>query len=223
MNNLPPRIKILGISGSPRQAATSYAVQQALSAAEAVPGVTTEYLSLAGKNIQHCNRCNDCQRHYQQTGYDGYYCGKQDDMQALAEAFASADGYIIGTPVHESNVSGLLKSFFDRCRPFTFSPNPLFDCKVGCAAAVGGGRNGGQEKALLAIRSFYLLHQILVCSNGLDGKLGVALWSRDGGTAGIRKDTEALQELSTLGKNLAETTWVFKYGQAVAHGQGSYA
>lgn len=212
MENLPP-IKILGISGSPRQEGTAFSVLQALAAAETVAGVETEYLSLAGKNIQRCDRCDYCQRHYEQTGFDGYTCEKQDDLPAMIATFLAADGYIIGTPVYESNVSGLLKSFFDRCRPLTFSPKPLLNFRVGGALAVGGGRNGGQEKAMLAIRSFYLLHQILVCGNGHDGKLGVALWSKDGGASCVRQDLDAIDGLQALGKNVAEAARLFKLGR----------
>ncbi len=49
-------MKILGISGSPRQESTSRIVQEILNAT----GEETEFISLKGKNIAGCIACLGC-------------------------------------------------------------------------------------------------------------------------------------------------------------------
>ena len=44
-------VKILGVCGSPRKAATEYALRQALDAASQVPGVEVELVTLRGKKL----------------------------------------------------------------------------------------------------------------------------------------------------------------------------
>ena len=91
-------VKILGISSSHRKGATEYCVQEALREAEKIPGVTTEFLSLRGKNIQHCVHCNACVK-------NKCRCVLKDDFNPLFDQFLAADGYIIGTPVYLSTRS----------------------------------------------------------------------------------------------------------------------
>ena len=68
-------MKILGISGSPRQESTSRLVQEVLDAT----GETTEFISLKGKNIAGCIACLGCVK--ENT------CIVKDDMQQVYEDY----------------------------------------------------------------------------------------------------------------------------------------
>jgi len=53
-------VKILGISGSPRNAATEFVLKRALEEASKVDGVSTELITLRGKKINFCIHCDKC-------------------------------------------------------------------------------------------------------------------------------------------------------------------
>jgi multimeric flavodoxin WrbA len=106
-------IKILGINGSPRKAATDYTMREALAAAQGVTRVTTELISLCEKNITPCRHCDSCLKK------NRHICEiyKEDDMNALLRLWLSADGYIVGSPVYSMGITPQLTAFFSRLRP----------------------------------------------------------------------------------------------------------
>jgi multimeric flavodoxin WrbA len=81
------KVRILGICGSHRKGATEYCVQEALRAAEEIPGVTTQFVPLRGKKIAHCNHCNYCVKNKKT-------CVIKYDFHEVYEEFLKADGYI---------------------------------------------------------------------------------------------------------------------------------
>lgn len=179
-------IYLLGISGSPREASTSFVIEEALKYATKALNVKTDYLSLKDKNINFCIHCDYCIR--EKKG-----CVYEDDMTGAYEKMEKTDAFIIGTPVYSGSVSGQLKTFFDRCRAMVARNPDVLKNKVGAGVAVGGDRLGGQELALLTIHSFYLANKIIPVSGGPFGaNLGGTIWSRDLGKEGAQKDGEGL-------------------------------
>jgi len=208
------KVKILGISGSPRDEGTAYCIREALKTAAQEPDIEVEYLSLAKKKIQHCDHCYSCRLYYQQNpDAKTYYCDKKDDMQTLIESFLSADGYIVGAPVYSTNYSGLLKNFMDRTLPLTFFAREQLKYRVGCGVSIGGGRNSGQEKSLILMRDFFLFHGMVVCGNGHNFKLGIPAWSKDRGALGAEEDTYAMEQVYILGTQIARRTKMFAFGR----------
>lgn len=196
-------VKILGICGSPRNAATEYVLKQALEAAGAVPGVETDIITLRGKKLNFCIHCNKC------VNENAEYCViYDDDMKDLYQPFYDADGYIIASPVYEMGITGQLATFFNRFRPtYTkLKANPKFFAnKVGGAIAVGGTRNGGQECTINGILGFYHTHGILVVNGGLGTYAGAAIWSQDKRAEGAQEDFIGLRNARLIGEKVAET------------------
>ncbi len=199
-------VTILGISGSPREASTAFAVKEALKYATEKFNAQTDYFSLQNKKLNYCIHCDHCVR--ERRG-----CIQKDDMLKAYYKMEKADAFIIGTPVYNGSVSGQLKTFFDRCRALVArNPNALKN-KVGAGLAVGGDRLGGQELALLTIHSFYLANKIIPTSGGAFGaNLGGTLWSRDLGTEGIKKDSEGLQTIYRTISRLMKLSMFMKMG-----------
>jgi len=191
-------VKILGISGSPRKGSTEYSVLEALKAAAELPGVQTEYLSLRGKKINFCLHCDHCLR-------NAGRCVHKDDMAEIIDKLLSADGFIIGTPVYLSNMSGQLKTMFDRLRPLYMVNQGGLRNRVGGAIAVGGDRHGGQETAIQAILNVYLVYEVLAVGGVFPGgNFGGTVWSHDKGAEGARLDEEGLQTVRGLGRRVAQ-------------------
>ncbi len=88
-------VRIIGLSASPRKDGnTEILVKEALKAAKR-KGAETEFISLAGKEIQPCQACYNC-RLEESKGK----CAIEDDLPEIFEKFKKADGIIIGSPVY---------------------------------------------------------------------------------------------------------------------------
>ncbi len=189
---------LLGVCGSPRKQGTEFAVEYALDYAAKKFNFETEFWTVKGKNIKFCSHCDYCIREKQG-------CIHKDNMQELYPLVEKARFLLFGTPVFQGNLSGQVKTVFDRFRALV-AKNPLvFKNKVGMALAVGGDRSGGQEIAIRSILDFYQQNHIISVSGGAFGaNLGASLWSKDKGKEGIEQDIEGLRTIRKVVKRLAE-------------------
>ena len=137
--------KIIGVCGSPRgKSGTEYALKVALEAAQKC-GVETELITLRAKKLNFCINCDKCIKEESKK----CLVFKDDDMSKYYDPFYEADGYIMACPVYEMSVNAQMATFMDRFRPvwnILKNERSFFYDKVGGALAVGGSRNGGQEK-----------------------------------------------------------------------------
>jgi multimeric flavodoxin WrbA len=103
-------MKILGISGSPRNGNTEWVLVRLLDLL-AKAGHRTEIILLRKISVKTCNGCLACDA----GGKDRPgICKIRDDMQDLYQKLIEADIIILGTPVYFDMLSGLLKNFMDR-------------------------------------------------------------------------------------------------------------
>jgi multimeric flavodoxin WrbA len=196
--------KLLGISGSPRDGATAFAVRKALAFAESLGDVETEFISLRGKEIKFCIHCDYCVR--KKEG-----CAFKDDVAEMYPSMEAADAWLLGTPVYQGTLSGQLKAVLDRCRAIVARDMDVLRDKVGAAIAVGGDRIGGQEPAIMAIHSFYLANKMIPVSGGPFGSnLGGTIWSHDEGADGAEADEVGMSTLRRTVKRLVEVTRAVK-------------
>jgi len=189
---------LLGICGSPRNQGTEYAVKYALNYAAEKFGFNTEFWSVRNKNIKFCLNCDFCIR--EKNG-----CVNKDDMIDLYIKIEEAKFLLVGTPIFQGNLSGQLKTVFDRCRALVARNPNVFKNKIGAALAVGGDRSGGQEIGIRSILDFYQQNHIISVSGGAFGaNLGASLWSRDKGKEGIENDEQGLRSIRKIIKRIAE-------------------
>lgn len=112
-------MKIIAFNGSPRaeQSNTNVMVEAVLGGAKDA-GAETENIFLARHTIQHCLGCFNC---WMKTPGS---CAQSDDMEELIGKYLSADIVIFATPIHNDNVSAIMKDFIDRLLPLA---NPYFE------------------------------------------------------------------------------------------------
>ncbi|MGQ9859445.1 MAG: flavodoxin family protein [Thermodesulfobacteriota bacterium] len=148
-------INVLGICASPVQGGnTQILLETALKAAASQPGVQTQMVPLAGKEIQGCRHCNWCM--LKQTQEE--HCVQKDDMAALYPLVLGADALLLATPVYIGRLSGYLATFMDRLRALIYGKvyrAALVD-KVGGALAVGWYRHAGLETTLQSVVAGFL-------------------------------------------------------------------
>lgn len=207
-------IRILGISGSPRNMATDYLVQEALKIAKEKYGAETEYFSAKGKKLNFCIHCDFCIR--KKEG-----CVHKDDIAAeLYDKMIWADAWIIGTPVYQGTISAQTKTIMDRCRAVVAKDPKVFLNKVGMGIADGGDRIGGQEPAIQTIHTFYIINEMIPVGGGSFGaNLGGTLWSKDKGAEGVSEDSEGMRSLRRTLKKLIQTARMVKRASAVEEPQ----
>jgi multimeric flavodoxin WrbA len=99
-------LKILAISGSPRERGNTVTLLDQVLAGAKEGGAEIELFSVAGKDIRPCDGCWACTR----TGK----CHVDDDMGALRDKMTEADGIIFGTPIYFYDVTAQMKAVMDR-------------------------------------------------------------------------------------------------------------
>jgi len=198
-------VKLFGISGSPRKAATDWIIQEALRYAKEKWKAETRYFSVRGKKLNFCIHCDHC---IKEGG-----CIHDDAMKEVYAGFEWADAILIGTPVYQGTLSGQAKVVLDRMRAFAASNPRVLREKVGAAVADGGDRIGGQEFAIRTITDFYVINEMIHVGGGAFGaNLGATFWSRDKGVAGVQDDREGLKSLYKTVDRLMEVCFMMQGG-----------
>lgn len=183
------KIKLIGISGSPRIASTDYAVKKALSYAEEKHDVETDYFSVHKKQIHFCLHCDYCVRKKQG-------CVHKDDMAELYPKLEWADAWILGSPVYQGAISGQLKTVLDRLRASVAREKTIFAGKVGAGLAVGGDRIGGQEPVIKTMIDFFIINEMIpVGGSSFGANLGMTFWSKDKKAEGAEADEEGMKTI----------------------------
>ncbi len=100
---------VLIITASLRPNSNSDALAAAFADGAKAAGNNVETISLKGKTIGFCIGCLACQKTQK--------CVLRDDAVPLAEKVKNADVVVFASPVYYYSVSGLLKTFLDRCNP----------------------------------------------------------------------------------------------------------
>ncbi len=185
-------VKIVGISCSPRKGkTTAAALSICLEAAQAVdPGVTTELIELAGRNISVYDPANP------KAAQGGF----ADLIPVLSDP--NVGGIIVGTPIYMGNMTSLCKAFLDHCIVFRQQKFALSG-KVGGVVAVGAGRNGGLELALRSVQASLLCQEMIVVGDGQPtSHFGAALLND--GKDSIASDTSGIATAKNLGRHVAQ-------------------
>lgn len=120
-------MKIILLNGSPRKnGATSAVLTSLWRCLTTHNNIKAELIHIADVDMAFCKGCSVCFK----TGE----CVIQDGAEELSQKIAKCDGIIIGSPTYESNVSGQLKTFFDRGH---LVMEQLLYKKIGMTVAVG--------------------------------------------------------------------------------------
>jgi multimeric flavodoxin WrbA len=213
------KMKILGISGSPRKdQTTDQLVKEVLNSVS----IETEFISLAGKRIGPCIACLGCVK--------DNICKVEDDMQALRSKILEADAYVIGAANYFSMINGLSHCFLERFYQFRHREGKAVAGKLGVAIGVGGS-SGNQ--VVENIKTFFQYNQIecigavsaqgpascFVCGYGETCKVGAVQMFFGPGTKitpeitpSLSKQPARIEEARALGKALEKRLRNFASG-----------
>lgn len=147
---LPEKVKILGISGSPRKEGnTSTIVKYCLEHAETLGYVETEYLSLADCKLYPCTGCSKCFGPNAPDAPFQCYAHPDDDIKTIIPKMAECDGLLLAFPVYVAGVPSLFRMFHEKCAvfgPMAYSSHAL-GMRYKALGVISQGRMlyGGQE------------------------------------------------------------------------------
>ncbi len=184
--------RIIGIVGSPRIAGnTEIFLTQALEAVKE-EGIEAEIVTLAEKEIRHCDACLTCRK----TGR----CRIQDDFPPIFEKMAKADGIILASPVYFGSATPQIKALIDRAGYTSSARGRLgkgrvFENKVGGAMVVA--RRAGHNFTLAQLL-FFFLHQGMIIPGSTYWNVG---FGKEKGE--VSNDNEGKETARNFGKKLA--------------------
>jgi multimeric flavodoxin WrbA len=191
--------QVIGIVGSPRtQGNTEFLVRRALEII-AAEGFSTEVIPLAGKAVGPCNGCESCKK----TGE----CSIKDDFQDVYEKMESAQGILLGSPVHNFTVTPLIISFKTRAsrmshstkNPETYYSSSALARKVG--GAIVTARRAGAVESIAELNNFFLCNEMFIVGSRYPN---VAFGYEKGDVA---KDSEGVANIERFARNFA---WILK-------------
>ena len=150
-------MKVLGISGSPKSGGnTESMIEEALKIAQE-RGFETDHVYISENEIKPCTACGKC--------YESDECSIKDGMTEVYGKLAEADAIIAASPVYFGSPTAQIKALFDRS-VLHRRHNFRLENKVGAAMAVGGSRNGGQEKTIQVIQDWMHIHGMIIVGDG---------------------------------------------------------
>lgn len=191
-------MKIIAVSGSPRNKATQYVAQKALdSIKEKYPEMETQLISLKGKKVEPCNACDYCKRKKD-------WCIMKDEGNSLIQDIVTADGLLLVSPVYVMEPTPQLMALFSRMRPLHHVYQDVTRHMLGASIAIGGTRNGGQEIAVNTMNNLLLSRGINVVANEAFGYHGGKVWSKDQGAEGAEADELGMKTAIQVAQKLAE-------------------
>jgi multimeric flavodoxin WrbA len=211
------RLRIVGISASPRRANTEILVKTALEAAKINAEVETVYVSLANKKISGCINCGAC--------LSKGKCIIDDDWAETFDALINPipNGVILGAPVYFFNLNSQARAFMERATSLikgwfykeAVSQPPDWSRTVAGAIAVGADRHGGQEHAISSILHWLLINNFVCVGGSHVGYIGAPAWlSGNRGRDGVTKDTDIGMEAARIvGERVATTALLLAAGQ----------
>jgi multimeric flavodoxin WrbA len=188
------KLRVLGISTSPRLGGNSdLLLREALAGAESA-GAEVEYLRVCDLEIAPCIECNSCYK----TGR----CRIQDDYQAVFEKLLEADRLIFATPVFFMAVCAQAKMLIDRGQCLWANKyvlqkeliHPPRDRRA-MVIAVGGSKSTKQfESIRLTMKSYFDSLQMDYVANLFVNKIDQL--------GAIKTHPSALKEAYRLGRDL---------------------
>ncbi len=187
-------MKVVTINGSPKKNGNTATALDAVTAALTENGIETERIDIGTRAIHGCIACGKC------FEMKNRRCILDDDiLNATLETVFTADGIVVGSPVHYAGIGGALKSFLDRAFFVAAANSGLFRHKA--AAGIVAVRRGGEVTAWDQLNKYFTISEMFMASSHY--------WNMVFGHAPgeCKDDGEGMQGMQILGENLA---WLVK-------------
>ncbi len=184
------QLKVIAFNGSARKDGNTAVLLQRVLTVLQSEGIETELIQLAGEKISGCTACRACFETKDQR------CTvASDNVNEYIKKMAEADGILLGSPTYFGMMSPEMKALIDRAGYVARANPDMLRRKVG--AAVVAVRRAGGMSTFDAINHFFLISEMMVP--------GSSYWNIGVGhkKGEVANDSEGMQTMETLGKNMA--------------------
>lgn len=177
-------MKVIMINGSPHEFGCTHRALSEIASTLEKEGIESEILWLGIDPIAPCRACAACRT----IGK----CAVDDIVNRIAPKVLSADGLILGSPVHYAAASGAISVFLDR---FFYAYAARLAGKPACA--ITSSRRGGASAAFDQLNKYFTIASMPIVSG--------QYWNMVHGSNPdeVEKDGEGLQTMRSLGRNMA--------------------
>jgi len=192
-------MKVVAFNGSPRKEGNTYEAIKLVAEELQREGIEVEIVHIANKEIKGCTACNSCFKSCNEA------CIINDEVNQWIQKIKEADGIILGSPVHFSEMSANMKAFLDRAFYVNSANKSLFRHKVG-ASVVAVRRAGGVPVFNQLNNYLHYAEMFIPNSNYWNVIFGL-----NPGQA--LQDEEGMQIMRVLGKNMAYLMKLIEFGK----------
>jgi multimeric flavodoxin WrbA len=187
-------MKVVAFNGSPNKEGNTYHAIKLVADELEKEGIEIEVVHIGNKKIRGCMACNKCR-----VNMDEKCIFEDDVVNEMVQKLKEADGIILGSPVHYTDMAGTMKSFLDRLFYVSGANGNFLKHKVG-VSVVAVRRTGGLT-AVNQLNSYLNYSEMIIPTS--------YYWNViHGMTPGeVLKDEEGVCTMKTLGRNMA---WAMK-------------
>jgi len=182
-------MKVLAFNGSARMGGNTETLLKIVLDELESQGISTELISLAGRNLSGCIACYKCFKNK-----DRRCSGPKDEINEFIAKMEEAQGIILGSPTYFADISANMKALIERCGMVARANGDMYRMKVG--AGVVAVRRAGAYHVFSSLNAFFLIGQMVVVGSSY-WNLGIG---KDPGE--VKKDEEGVKTMQNLGKNM---------------------
>jgi len=184
-------MKVIGVSGSLRDDSNTLKYVRKILGTLEGEGISTELVSLRGREIKPCTGCYDCRE------TKGICTLKGDDFDEIFEKMKASEGIILGSPVYVSAVVPQLHCLLSRAAFVSHWAGKILTGKVGGPVAVA--QRAGQNMAFAQLLLWFFFNGITV-PGSIYWNVGVA---GTGGAHDAENDVLGMQIVDAFARNMA--------------------
>ncbi|NLX18736.1 MAG: flavodoxin family protein [Desulfobulbus sp.] len=193
-------MKVVAFNGSPNAKGNTWHALSMVTEVLESEGFATEIVHVGNKPVRGCLACGQCFKMKNEQCVQ-----KEDPVNEWIQLMKSADGILLGTPVHYAAVGGTMKCFLDRAFYVTGANGSMLRHKVG--ASVAAVRRSGGLPAFNQLNNFLCYAEMLMPTSNY---WNVIHGARPGE---VMQDEEGRQIMRTLGRNMAWLLRLIEYGK----------
>jgi len=189
-------MKVILVNGSPNPKGNTFTALEEIAATLKEEGVQSEIFQIGTQPLSGCLACFNCRNTSR--------CIVSDRVNEFLDIAANADGFIFGSPVHYSALSGPMSCFLHRAFFATaVGGSSTFYLKP--AAGIVAVRRAGATSAVDQFNKYFTIAEMII--------VGSQYWNMVYGMmpGEVAQDPEGMQTMRVLARNMA---WVLRCKEA---------
>ena len=178
-------MKVILLNGSPKSKGCTYTALKIIENELINEGIEVKFYEVGNKPVIGCTGCTACRK----LGK----CVHDDLVNEVSKEIESADGFIVGSPVHYAAASGAATSFLDRL--FYSTDKNQLRHKFG--ASIVSCRRGGASATFDQLNKYFTINEMPIVSS--------VYWNQIHGNTPeeVVQDLEGIRTMKVLARNMA--------------------